>query len=81
MEDYVVHPDFTILRMSDRREIYYEHLGRMDDEDYANKNTRKINNYNKNGLVLGDNLFVTMETKRNPLDVRVLDNLIQRKFK
>lgn len=53
----------------------------MDDEDYANKNTRKIINYNKNGLVLGDNLFVTMETKRNPLDVRVLDNLIQRKFK
>ncbi len=81
MEDYVVHPDFTILRMSDRREIYYEHLGRMDDEDYANKNTRKIINYNKNDLVLGDNLFVTMETKRNPLDVRVLDNLIQRKFK
>ena len=81
MDDFVVHPDFTILRMSDRREIYYEHFGRMDDVDYANKNTRKIINYNKKGIVLGDNLFVTMETLRNPLDVRVLDNLIQRRFR
>ncbi len=81
MGDHMIHPDFTILRMSDRRELYYEHFGRMDEEDYVNKNTRRINNYSQKGIVLGDNLFLTLETKLNPLDVRVLDRLIQTKFR
>lgn len=80
MGDYYYHPDFTILRMSDRREIYYEHLGMMDRQDYADNNILKINTYSEAGLVLGDNLFVTMETSRFPLDVRVLDKLINTKF-
>ena len=80
MEDFSYHPDFTILRMSDRREIYYEHFGMMDREDYANDNVLKINQYSERGLILGDNLFATFETRSNPLDFRVLDRLISSKF-
>ncbi|MBR1796901.1 MAG: hypothetical protein IJ757_02665 [Clostridiales bacterium] len=79
-DDVVFHPDFTILRMSDRREIYYEHLGRMDDPGYVNKNIRRINIYSNNGLVLGDNLFTTFETGINPLDIRTVDRLIKNCF-
>ena len=77
----VVHPDFTILRMSDREEIYYEHLGRLDDPKYAVDNVRKLSTYALNGLTLGDKLFTTMETSVQPLDVRILDELIERKFR
>lgn len=34
----VVHPDFTILRREDRKELFWEHLGRMDDVGYVMKN-------------------------------------------
>ena len=78
--DKTFHPDFTILRMSDRRELYYEHFGRMDDPSYANKNTRRINIYSNNGIILGDNLFTTMETSMCPLDIRTVDHLIKAKF-
>ncbi len=77
----VVHPDFTILRMSDREEIYYEHLGRLDDPKYAVDNVRKLSTYALNGLTLGDKLFTTMETSAQPLDVRILDSLIEKKFR
>ena len=77
----VVHPDFTILRMSDRKEIYYEHLGRLDDPKYAVDNVRKLSTYALNGLTLGDKLFTTMETSVQPLDVRILDSLIEKKFR
>lgn len=77
----IVHPDFTILRMSDRKELYYEHLGRMDDPDYANDNTRRINNYQLSGFRLGDRLFTTMETRQNPLDIRVLNQMIENQFR
>ncbi len=77
----IIHPDFTILRMSDRSEIYYEHLGKMDDPDYAAKNIRRINNYSLNGIIPGKNLFTTMESLKNPLDVRVLDQMIEEVFR
>ena len=79
--DMVFHPDFTILRMSDREEIYYEHLGRMDDPKYAADNVRKLSIYALNGLTLGDKLFTTFETSMQPLDVRILDDLIEKKFR
>lgn len=79
--DMTFHPDFTILRMSDRRVLYYEHLGRMDDPGYSNKNTRRINIYSNNGIIMGDNLFISMETSLHPLDIRTVDRLIKTNFR
>lgn len=78
---YVIYPDFTILKISERKVIYLEHLGMMDDHDYANNAIRRINAYQLNGIIYGDRLFTTMETKQNPLDVRVLKKLIDNQFK
>ncbi|MBO4637585.1 MAG: hypothetical protein J5685_10610 [Clostridiales bacterium] len=76
-----VHPDFTILRVSDRKEIYLEHNGMMDKEDYASDKIQLINDYSKSGHVLGDDLFITQETSSVPLDVRMLDRLIEGCFR
>lgn len=75
------YPDFTILRMSDRQVIYLEHLGMMDNPDYANNAIRKMNTYSANGLIVGKNLFTTMESSRHPLDIRTVDNLIDSIFR
>ena len=37
-----VYPDFTLLDVRKRREIYWEHFGMMDDSEYAEK---AIQNY------------------------------------
>ena len=73
-----VHPDFMILNLRLRKVFYWEHLGMMDKEGYANDNTIKIRAYQKNGIYLGEKLIITLETKKYPMDIREIDALIQR---
>ena len=78
----IIHPDFTILRVSDRKILYLEHCGKADDPDYAEKRiVRRINDYGQAGIIQGDNLFLTFESSKTPFDVRVLDQMITRCFK
>ena len=78
----IIHPDFTILRISDRKILYLEHCGKADDSDYAEKRiVRRINDYGQAGIIQGDNLFLTFESSKTPFDVRVLDQMINRCFK
>ena len=73
----VIHPDFTALNVRKRKQLYWEHLGKMDDVSYARDNTYRINVYQKNGLFLGDDLIITWETSKMPLDVKLVDQLIR----
>ena len=77
----VLHPDFSIMRLSDRKEIYLEHLGKLGDSGYANDNVKRLNDYALSGLVLGANLFITYETDDVPLDTRILDIMIETMFR
>ena len=80
-ENEIIHPDFTILRLSDRKIIYYEHCGRMDDPGYAEDMVDRANKFALAEIIQGKNLFYTFETSDKPLDVRVLDNMINRNFR
>ena len=60
-------PDFTILHPITLREVYWEHLGRMDDPLYADKNCAKIMEFMRNGILPGENLIITYETDSHPL--------------
>lgn len=62
-------------------DLYYEHLGKMGDRDYAVKNISKLNLYALNGFIQGDRLFTTMESADCPFDVRVLDRMIEKNFR
>ena len=75
-----IHPDFTILDIHTRKEVYFEHFGLMNDEDYREKAFRKIQIYEKNGYFQGDRLLFTYETERNPIDMRMIEQKIKHFF-
>ena len=76
-----VYPDFTVLNIRKRKEMYWEHLGMMDDANYIEKALRKIGNYEKNGIVLGDSLILTWETKSIPISRGIIRTQIERHLK
>ena len=73
----IIHPDFTILRMSDRKILYHEHCGKMGDRQYVDDMLTRAKDYNQAGIIMGDRLFYTFESEMMPLDVTALDNIIR----
>ena len=71
-------PDFTIMNKTGGKILIFEHLGMLDKPDYVEKNINKIDIYEKNGFLLGDNLIVTHETGKTPLSRGVLDSYIEK---
>ena len=49
----------------------------MDDPDYANKVFYKLNVYQKNHIILGDNLIVTFETLANPFTIQAAEDTLK----
>ena len=72
-----IHPDFTCLNVETRKEIYWEHLGMMDDPDYKENALDRINRYMMAGYFPGDKLIITHETARRPLDTRLIQTIIR----
>lgn len=66
--------------MPEREEVYLEHLGMMDDADYVGIVMHKLSTYERSGIYLGVNLFITYETAKTPLNTRSLDGLLQKLF-
>ncbi len=71
-----IYPDFTLYNPESQREIYWEHLGMMDNPDYCEKALRKISAYQKDGYMLGQELIITYETSKTPLDTRAIQRII-----
>lgn len=72
-----VYPDFTLLNVQERKEVYLEHFGIMDNPEYAQKAIQKLETYAKNGIYIGKNLLVTFETLRNPLDMKMVEGMLK----
>lgn len=72
-----VYPDFTVLKVKKRKEIYWEHLGMMDDLTYVEKALEKIAHYEQSGIFPGENLILTYETKKNPINQKNIKLLIK----
>ncbi len=73
----MVYPDFTILDVSNRKEIYLEHFGMMEYPEYCEKALLKIQTYARNGITLGKNLLITFETSQNPFDITYLEQILK----
>lgn len=77
----IIHPDFTILRMSDRKVLYLEHCGKVGDSEYGKDMVKRINDYALAGIYQDDRLFFTFETDGIPLNTEVLDRIINDCFR
>lgn len=75
-----IYPDFTILKMPQREEVYLEHFGLMDNSEYVESVLYKLTTYERNGIYPGINLFFTHETSKMPLNTRVLDGMLKELF-
>lgn len=77
----IIHPDFTILRMSDRKIVYHEHCGKIGDREYAEDMLTRAKDYSQADIILGDRLFYSFESETTPLDIMMLDKLIDTHFR
>ncbi len=76
----IKYPDFTILKMDTRKEIYLEHLGLLNDEGYRKRALNKADEYRENGIYIGKNLLITYETEDNPFDIKGTREMLKEIF-
>lgn len=77
----VRYPDFTMLKIKTREEIYLEHFGLLDDEGYRNKCLHKLDEYRNNGIFPGKNLIITYESSESPFDILGTRKMIKELFR
>ena len=76
-DNRTIYPDFTVLNKRTRKVFYWEHLGMMDDVDYAENAVKRIQSMEASGIVPGKNLLITAETKHNPISIKSVNILVQ----
>jgi hypothetical protein len=72
-----VRPDFYCLNVRERVAKVWEHFGKMDDPSYANKNVKKIMDYEQTGFSQGRNFIMTFETSKVALNSKLIDEIIK----
>ncbi len=75
-----VYPDFTCLNLRTRKEVLWEHLGMMDNPEYASLAVKKLSSYLQSGYVLGKNLVISMESSENPLNQKDVKKIVKEIF-
>lgn len=71
-----VYPDFTLLQIYTRKEIYLEHFGLLEDEEYLRNTLAKLDEYRESGIFPGKNLLFTYETRDSPFDIKGIRKML-----
>lgn len=77
----IVYPDFTFLSKRLGTEIYWEHEGMIDRQEYARTAVKKINCYQMNGIMPGERLILTFETEQDVLNTKIIKKLVDKYLK
>ncbi len=77
----VKYPDFTLLKISERKLIYHEHMGMLEDDFYRKNNLIKLNEYSKSGIFCCDNLIISFETEYAPLNIKEIRKMVKKVLK
>ncbi len=79
------YPDFKTVNLRNRKQYYWEHFGRMSDEDYVDDMIQKLRLYEANGIFPGDpvtpegfGLIITHESRDRAFTSTQLDAVIKR---
>ncbi len=75
-----IYPDFTIRHPKTGEYFYWEHFGMMDDSNYSKNTFSKLQYYNSFGIIPSIQLITTYETSKHPLDVLMLEKLVEQYF-
>ena len=65
----VFDPDFTVLNVKRRKEIYIEHFGRMHADNYRESFFWKMKQFPQIGIIQGENLVMTFEDEEHPFNI------------
>lgn len=68
-------PDFT-FEGADGELFYWEHMGMMDNDDYAEHNFEKLEKYHSIGIVPGDNLILSFD-RHGTIDLQYIEGIIK----
>lgn len=71
-------PDFNCMNVRLRKEFYWEHLGKMGDEEYMDNNKDKLDKYALEPDFDETKLIITMETGNKPLNTKVVEEKIRK---
>lgn len=72
-----LHPDFYVLNKRTRKAYYWEHLGKLNDENYCKDNLNRIIRALDAGYTIGKDILITHEDSRNPLRLERIDEIIK----
>ena len=72
-----IYPDFTALNKRSGKKWILEHFGLMDYPEYYDNAMLKLDTYERNGYLLGENLLIFHETDRMPLNIKVMQKYIE----
>ena len=75
-----VSPDFTLLDMRTRQEVYLEHLGMLDNMDYVEKNMNKIRAYEEAGIYIGSRLLISHEARNAQFNAKSVKGMLSEYF-
>lgn len=75
-----VYPDFTLRHPLTGQFFYWEHFGMMDNPSYCRNTSAKLQLYISNGIIPTINLITTYETKDTPLNIEIVEGIIQHYF-
>lgn len=76
----ILYPDFTLRHPSTGDLYYWEHFGMMDNPGYHRNASAKLQLYFSHGIIPTINLITTYETKDNPLDIGIVEDIIRHHF-
>lgn len=76
----VLYPDFMVLNPKTHKLYIWEHFGLSGDKNYDKSVACKLDTYRENGYYPMINLITTYETKDNPLDLTLVEDLIKHFF-
>lgn len=74
------YPDFTIRHPVTGEMLIWEHMGMIDDPSYRRTAFSKLQLYLENGWIPSVNLILTYETRKYPLNMAYVENLIKEYF-
>ena len=78
--DAFYYPDFTLLHPKTLEIKYWENFGMMDDPKYSRNTFTKLDNYISHGIIPGNQLITTFETRIQPLTtdkvVEIIENFL-----